>query len=204
VADAGRQNGQLSVSYPADRRLQAQREAVLPMTRQSFSILSCGSSVARALLRCRPPWWPRCFQYPILRIVGCKCFPLRGCGGNLDLSVSYPADRRLQDGVLPAGANARKIFQYPILRIVGCKASSPSRASGQGKLSVSYPADRRLQERRSRLTQPGAQVFQYPILRIVGCKCVARTVEAARERPFSILSCGSSVASSHGFLLLSL
>jgi len=36
--------------------------------------------------------------------------------------------------------------------------------------------------------------FQYPILRIVGCKCPGRRCAGRSMVPFSILSCGSSVA----------
>jgi len=69
-----------------------------------FSILSCGSSVARRRG---------------------KALPLQV----LALSVSYPADRRLQ---VPQHDGQRRkvyIFQYPILRIVGCKHGQGRRAS---------------------------------------------------------------------------
>jgi len=112
----------------------------------TFSILSCGSSVARRARRCRLlPFIP--------------------------LSVSYPADRRLQDvsGVRPLLIRA--------------------------KLSVSYPADRRLQVcGRVSLSSLWAN-FQYPILRIVGCKLARSGGHLAARPAFSILSCGSSVAS---------
>jgi len=115
------------------------------------------------------------FQYPILRIVGCKCeiviaddglppaFSILSCGSSV---ASWPrlwqADRRR------GGA----------FSILSC-GSSVARGPG-GKIASRYDD------------------FQYPILRIVGCKSAYRTSPAARQRPFSILSCGSSVASCLG------
>jgi len=167
-----RHGSDLSVSYPADRRLQA-------LTGFSSSLFSRSLSVSypadrrlqgRQLangVRAR-----RHFQYPILRIVGCK----RG------------AERQ--------GRRRSSHFQYPILRIVGCKAGLAARGgSARSPLSVSYPADRRLQEKWQVETGSVWEAFQYPILRIVGCKAQVRSLALVSGTAFSILSCGSSVAS---------
>ena len=87
------------------------------------------------------------FQYPILRIVGCK--------GDIA--------EKLGKAILD--------FQYPILRIVGCKPAVRMRSSRRPRLSVSYPADRWLQ---------GGDL--------------AHALDAL-GLSFSILSCGSLVAS---------
>jgi len=165
--------GGLSVSYPADRRLQDQLLAVtLHYPHGPFSILSCGSSVA-SVRRGGP-----------------------GRHGEL-LSVSYPADRRLQAARPTTTPTSRPSFQYPILRIVGCKSGDCTKGPRGMALSVSYPADRRLQDEPSKVGEEAVNVhFQYPILRIVGCKAHDHRLAPPLESPFSILSCGSSVASS--------
>ena len=142
----------------------------------------------------------RRFQYPILRIVGCKKEKHgRGKGRDRELSVSYPADRWLQD--VAGGFHHPHVvldFQYPILRIVGCKKMKLWPAAWNLLLSVSYPADRWLQELAPQIVDAlrspfsilscgslvaslcrnagrhgGGHGFQYPILRIVGCKPLA-------------------------------
>jgi len=209
----------LSVSYPADRRLQAGKLGRRLALHRPFSILSCGSSVASQARHQR------------------LC-----CPGQL--SVSYPADRRLQDGGGDQRANRIPDFQYPILRIVGCKlfvvvpdlldhlpfsilscgssvASDVEGGEGQGGyyafsiLSCGSSVARQNEDLQASLrnkafsilscgssvareNQTGRrqmqQLFQYPILRIVGCKSFSKTVSSFSRSAFSILSCGSSVA----------
>jgi len=164
----------------------------------TFSILSCGSSVARLV----PAWLAESrnlFQYPILRIVGCKesrPHP-RPCPARR-LSVSYPADRRLQGGRRRTGGGGRKPFQYPILRIVGCKGLGSSGGYSPSRLSVSYPADRRLQASMGIGWLPSPTSFS-----ILSCGSSVASGRLAGPLlggpgPFSILSCGSSVARVHG------
>jgi len=186
----------LSVSYPADRWLQENEALACGLESAAFSILSCGSLVARAGAadRGRPAF---AFQYPILRIVGCKslpkCWP---AWGRPRLSVSYPADRWLQAvgltwrGFLLTGLSV----SYPADRWLQA-ASFGLMFTLCSLLSVSYPADRWLQGRRQagpRLA--GEHHFQYPILRIVGCKTALTRPAAPSVPSFSILSCGSLVA----------
>jgi len=87
----------------------------------SFSILSCGSSVARNQDRIPDRALLVGFQYPILRIVGCKVdgaelvavaenpFSILSCGSSVARAWGAVVD------IHHPG------FQYPILRIVGCK-----------------------------------------------------------------------------------
>jgi len=186
----------LSVSYPADRRLQG-----------------LSWTLGRRL--------PVLFQYPILRIVGCKVSRQALGVGYLNLSVSYPADRRLQASCSCRRSRPSTAFQYPILRIVGCKPGKALHPLHPARLSVSYPADRRLQGWHA--TSDGFKI--HPAFSILSCgSSVARR---SRGRPrycattlsvsypadrrlqgrgapvglpgyysFSILSCGSSVARS--------
>jgi len=86
------------------------------------------------------------FQYPILRIVGCKAISPTWRASCLPLSVSYPADRRLQGPRKARSTCARRSFS-----ILSCGSSVASDAVSLAAdvdailLSVSYPADRRLQ-----------------------------------------------------------
>ena len=187
----------LSVSYPADRWLQVPPQNVHPRGRTTFSILSCGSLVASWVLGAHRRHCHDHFQYPILRIVGCKmgpppesqpaatAFSILSCGSlvasgvyggglrrSAGLSVSYPADRWLQDG------------------------RSATKRAGSTGLSVSYPADRWLQDCQGLEARGWQPIFQYPILRIVGCKRLpCFPIATHSESTFSILSCGSLVAS---------
>jgi hypothetical protein len=109
-----------------------------------FSILSCGSLVARNETALKPH-------------------------RKIPLSVSYPADRWLQAPWGRSSSPPGPPFQYPILRIVGCKACRPRAAAG-GAHPFQYPILRIVgcKARRPRAAASGAHPFQYPILRIVG------------------------------------
>ena len=138
------------------------------------------------------------FQYPILRIVGCKTSASAHAASEAaKLSVSYPADRWLQVRQRRMAGLRQPDFQYPILRIVGCKTeqlSPSSPASGP----FQYPILRIVgckQGHRARCRY-ATRNFQYPILRIVGCKTPVPVYPVVtNSKAFSILSCGSLVAS---------
>jgi len=133
------------------------------------TLLSCGSSVARQI-DCEGCDAVENFQYPILRIVGCKHLDLGSGDEQRRLSVSYPADRRLQGGlqrpalaqrqpfsILSCGSSVARLawhkirgFGRPSFSILSCGSSVASVPCGpaaqrRAGLSVSYPADRRLQ-----------------------------------------------------------
>jgi len=131
------------------------------------------------------------FQYPILRIVGCKRAGIAGGKVQAGLSVSYPADRWLQEVFLDAeGSVMRSAFS---ILSCGSLVASFGSLSGSDKwlgafsilscgslvasfgcwgwkcpkthLSVSYPADRWLQvcpRKRSRLLISLSLSVSYP------------------------------------------